>query len=321
MKTNHSIRSAVAALIHALALRVAPSESREGAQTKAPAAPSTPPDLAQGKLRTVAAHGQRPGVDRASILESLSALASSDSTATTAQGAPLSAMAGGASNRRRVKRRPAVAEIRELQTTDYERRLLAEAISNPFIVSCGRIEIAERHLPTITQVLADYDVLRSAHATAAAERDALKARLEQVERDLSARVAEVEAERTRVEEERDALKVENETMKASSPDEAKRIIETGVAEVQRLLGVAPAGREDFQTLKAQVTQLRAATPRAVEMLRVAARYCEGVAGYDHGAYDTIEYDGAECDGQCVSDDCLSAADGLARALAVGEEAG
>lgn len=79
MKTNHSIRSAVAALIHALALRVAPRESREGAQTKAPAAPSTPPDLAQGKLRTVAAHGQRPGVDRASILESLSALASGGS--------------------------------------------------------------------------------------------------------------------------------------------------------------------------------------------------------------------------------------------------
>lgn len=72
-------------------------------------------------------------------------------------------------------------EIRGLQTTDYERRLLAKAIENPFIIRMDRIEIAARHLPTITQLLADYDVLRSAHASAAARAEAAEARVAELE--------------------------------------------------------------------------------------------------------------------------------------------
>lgn len=46
--------------------------------------------------------------------------------------------------------------------------------------------------------------------------------------------------------------------------------------------------------------------RAIEMLRIAAKYIR-----DYYPDGIIHYDEAECDGYCVADDCESAADGLA----------
>lgn len=71
-----------------------------------------------------------------------------------------------------------MADPRGLQTADYERRLLAEAIASPLSIRMDRIEIAARHLPTITQLLADYDVWRAAHATAEARAAELREALE-----------------------------------------------------------------------------------------------------------------------------------------------
>jgi hypothetical protein len=45
--------------------------------------------------------------------------------------------------------------------------------------------------------------------------------------------------------------------------------------------------------------------RAVEMLRIAARYID-----QHAPSDTIRYDEAECDGTCVADDCRIAASAI-----------
>lgn len=56
--------------------------------------------------------------------------------------------------------------------------------------------------------------------------------------------------------------------------------------------------------------------RAIEMLRVAARYIRDVQ-----PDGSIFYDEAECDGYCVADDCDAAADDLVDSKETGETCG
>lgn len=53
--------------------------------------------------------------------------------------------------------------------------------------------------------------------------------------------------------------------------------------------------------------------RAIEMLRIAARFI-----IDNAAGEMVFYDDAECDGLCLADDCRIAADVLALRIARGE---
>lgn len=53
--------------------------------------------------------------------------------------------------------------------------------------------------------------------------------------------------------------------------------------------------------------------RAIEMLRVAARYIR-----EHYAEGTVFYDGTDCDGYCVADDCENAADCLSEETGAGQ---
>lgn len=54
--------------------------------------------------------------------------------------------------------------------------------------------------------------------------------------------------------------------------------------------------------------------RAVEMLRIAARYIRETYPDGH----TVHYDGADCDGFCIADDCESAAEDVAALAEIGE---
>jgi hypothetical protein len=65
------------------------------------------------------------------------------------------------------------------------------------------------------------------------------------------------------------------------------------------------------------TQEHSAFLRAIEMLRVSARYIR-----DNYLTDClIHYDGVDCDGECVALDCVSAADDLIWALAIARKDG
>lgn len=83
--------------------------------------------------------------------------------------------------------------------------------------------------------------------------------------------------------------------------------------VQRKVDKVPEWAADVQPHTEPMT----ARDRAIEMLRIAARYIR-----ETDAYGTIHYDGTECDGYCVADDCEIAAEELeglpplAEALAV-----
>ena len=55
------------------------------------------------------------------------------------------------------------------------------------------------------------------------------------------------------------------------------------------------------------------TERAIQMLRLAARWIEENGG--HFGETTIHYDGADCDGSCIAMDCEHAADHLEQGLA------
>lgn len=67
-------------------------------------------------------------------------------------------------------------------------------------------------------------------------------------------------------------------------------------------------------LIAAAPDLLEASPRAVEMLRIAADVIRHQAPRAH-----YKYDGADCDGYCIADDCESAAEDLSAAIAKAEE--